>query len=61
MEIMNPQPETSPLPYSILQGEKINVSGFNTTHRKFATTPKDKYQDQYIRIQLIQKYYNITA
>ena len=47
-------PSPSPLPYTNLMGKQICISCLNTDHRKFSNTYKDKFQDQWTLIQLIQ-------
>ena len=50
------QPAPSPRPSSRLWGEKIHMSSLYTSHRQFAYSPKDKYQDQKALIRSKQKY-----
>ena len=43
---VNTKPVTYPSPYTILQGNKIHISGLYKTHTQFSITYKDKFQDQ---------------
>ena len=49
------QPSPLPQPYSSLLRKQIIISGMDMTNRKFIITPKNKYQYQWVLIQLIQK------
>ena len=44
---MNTEPETSPRPSKNLLGKKICLSGLDNTHRQFANTLEETFQDKF--------------
>ena len=51
---LNTQPAPSPWPSTNLRGKQICMSGLDTSRRKFAITPGNKFQDQWTPIRSMQ-------
>ena len=50
------QPSSLSQPSSSLWGKQIHMFSLDMSHRKFANTPKDKYQDKLALIRSMQKH-----
>ena len=49
----NKKPSSSPQPSTSLWGKQIHISNLDMAHYKFSTTPKEKFQDQFILVHWI--------